>query len=247
VRPGESPDRSQVRNMFGAIAGRYDLLNRVLSLGWDAGWRRKAAAAVPDAYEPGAVLVDVCAGTGDLAVELARSRPAGLVVCADFSHAMLLRADAKLSRHALAGRYALVEANALSLPFGDGSVSAATVAFGVRNFSDRAAGCREILRVLRPGGRLVILEFSRPEGKVLPRLYALYLNRVLPRVGDWVSGQRGPYRYLARTIEEFPDAAGLAGVLREAGFAAVGWTPLTGGIVCIHTAIKGPVGASSPP
>jgi demethylmenaquinone methyltransferase / 2-methoxy-6-polyprenyl-1,4-benzoquinol methylase len=237
LHSGKGPDRSQVRAMFGAIAHRYDLLNRVLSLGRDAAWRRKAAAAVPD-EEAGAVVLDICAGTGDLAAELARAHPGRLVVCADFSHEMLLRADAKLSRRLLAGRFALVEADALGLPFRDGTIHAATVAFGVRNFPDLAAGCREVFRVLRPGGRLVVLEFSKPEGKVLPRLYSPYLNRVLPRLGDWVSGQRGPYRYLARTIGEFPAPAALAGILREAGFAAVGWTPLTGGIVCVHTAIK---------
>jgi demethylmenaquinone methyltransferase/2-methoxy-6-polyprenyl-1,4-benzoquinol methylase len=237
VPAAESRDPARVRTMFGAVARRYDLANRVLSLGRDAGWRRRAAAEA--AGGPEEIVLDLCAGTGDLAVELALSHPGGLVVCADFAHPMLVRARAKLLRRRVASRCALLEADALRLPFRDRTVSAVVVAFGVRNFANLPAGLREILRVLRPGGRLVVLEFSRPTGKVLSRIYSLYLDRVLPRLGDRVSGERGPYGYLARTIGEFPDPPDLADVLREAGFAAVGWTPLTGGIVCVHTAIKG--------
>jgi len=234
---GESKDPARVRAMFGAIARRYDLLNRTLSLGQDLGWRRRAVAET--AVDAAGTVVDLCGGTGDLAVELARVLPRSLVVCADFAHPMLLRAQAKLARRGLASRCALLEADALRLPFSDGTVAAVTVAFGVRNFCDLDAGLREILRVLRPGGRLVVLEFSRPTSRFLSAVYSLYLRRVLPRVGDGVSGRQGPYRYLATTIGEFPEPPILAGILRESGFAAVGWLPLTGGIVCIHTAIKG--------
>jgi len=234
---GESKDPARVRAMFGAIARRYDLLNRTLSLGQDLGWRRRAAAEA--AVDAAGTVVDLCGGTGDLAVELARVLPRSLVVCADFAHPMLLRAQAKLARRGLASRCALLEADALRLPFSDGTVAAVTVAFGVRNFCDLDAGLREILRVLRPGGRLVVLEFSRPTSRFLSAVYSLYLRRVLPRVGDGVSGRQGPYRYLATTIGEFPEPPVLASILRDSGFAAVGWLPLTGGIVCIHTAIKG--------
>ncbi len=113
-----------------------------------------------------------------------------------------------------------------------------TVAFGVRNFADLRTGLSEILRVLRPGGKLAVLEFSQPHAPLLSPLYRLYLNRVLPRLGDGVSGRQGPYGYLARTISGFPDPASLAGRIREAGFAAVGWTTLTGGIVAVHVALK---------
>lgn len=237
MSPAENRDPARIRTMFGAVARRYDFLNRLLSLGRDVAWRRRAALEVSSG--PGDEVLDLCGGTGDLTVELARSRPAGFVICADFSHPMLVRAGAKLARLSLASRCALLEADALRLPFADGVFVAVTVAFGVRNFADLDAGLREILRVLRPGGRLVVLEFSRPKAPLLSALYSLYLDRVLPRLGDRISGRKGPYAYLARTIGEFPDPPTLAGILRDAGFAAAGWTPLTGGIVCIHTALKG--------
>jgi demethylmenaquinone methyltransferase/2-methoxy-6-polyprenyl-1,4-benzoquinol methylase len=233
----EERDPDRVRAMFGAVARRYDLLNRLLSARRDVAWRRRAAAEVAD--DAGGVVLDLCGGTGDLTAEIARSRPGALVVCCDFSHPMLVRARAKLSRAGLSSRCALLEADALRMPLPDGAATAVTVAFGVRNFSDLGAGLREILRVLRPGGRLVVLEFSRPTAPILSRLYSLYLDRVLPPLGDRISGQPGPYAYLARTIGGFPDPPAFAGILREAGFAAAGWTPLTGGIVCIHTALKG--------
>jgi demethylmenaquinone methyltransferase/2-methoxy-6-polyprenyl-1,4-benzoquinol methylase len=137
-----------------------------------------------------------------------------------------------------------VEGDALRLPFPDGSFDAVTVGFGVRNLADMTAGLGEILRVLSPGGRLVVLEFSRPTGPVLSRLYSFYLDTVVPRLGDGATGRRGPYLYLARTIGEFPAPDLFAGMIREAGFAAVGWIPLSGGIVCLHTAIK--AGSAAP-
>jgi demethylmenaquinone methyltransferase/2-methoxy-6-polyprenyl-1,4-benzoquinol methylase len=124
------------------------------------------------------------------------------------------------------------------LPFRNGSFDAVTVGFGVRNLSDMSAGFREILRVLAPGGRLVVLEFSRPTGPILARAYAFYLKTVVPWLGDGAAGRRGPYVYLARTIGDFPEPDHLAGLIREAGFDAAGWQPLSGGIVCVHTAMK---------
>ena len=238
----ESRDPELVRTMFGAISRRYDLLNRVLSLGQDVRWRRRAAAEAVAGLPPPVsteIVLDLCGGTGDLAVEIARCRSDIRVICADFAHPMLVRAAAKFARRGLAGRCLPLEADALHLPIADCALGIVTVAFGIRNFSDLDAGLREILRVLRPGGRLVVLEFSRPTAPLFSRLYAFYLHRVLPRLGDRVSGRRGPYGYLARTIADFPEPAMLAGLLRDAGFAAAGWIPLSGGIVCIHTAIKG--------
>jgi demethylmenaquinone methyltransferase/2-methoxy-6-polyprenyl-1,4-benzoquinol methylase len=223
--------------MFGQISRRYDLLNHVLSLNLDSGWRRSAAAAACPV--PGQRVLDVCGGTGDLSVALAQG-PAGasFVVCCDFSQPMLSRALPKFLEKQLADRCVTVLGDALRLPFRDGSFDAVTVGFGVRNLSDMGAGFREILRVLAPGGRLVVLEFSRPAGPVLSRAYAFYLNTVVPWLGDGASGRRGPYVYLARTIGDFPEPDLLAGMIREAGFAAVGWQPLSGGIVCVHTAMK---------
>jgi demethylmenaquinone methyltransferase/2-methoxy-6-polyprenyl-1,4-benzoquinol methylase len=151
---------------------------------------------------------------------------------------MLERAGPKLERAGVAGRTSVLCADALRLPFPDGGFDGVTVAFGVRNLVDPGAGFREIRRVLRPGGRLVVLEFSQPGGWPLAGMYRLYLNRLLPAVGDRVAGREGPYRYLARTIGAFPPPDILAGSIREAGFAAVGWRVLTSGIVALHSAWK---------
>jgi demethylmenaquinone methyltransferase / 2-methoxy-6-polyprenyl-1,4-benzoquinol methylase len=223
--------------MFGAIAGRYDTLNHVLSLSLDASWRRRAAAeACP---EPGLRVLDLCGGTGDLSIALLRSknRPS-VVACCDFARPMLARAAVKLERRGFSASSVTLEGDALRLPFADGAFDAVTVGFGVRNLADMRAGLLEMSRVLVPGGRLVILEFSRPSGPVLSRLYSFYLKQVVPRLGDGASGTTGPYRYLARTIADFPEPDLLAGVVRESGFSAVGWQPLSGGIVCLHTALK---------
>jgi demethylmenaquinone methyltransferase/2-methoxy-6-polyprenyl-1,4-benzoquinol methylase len=152
---------------------------------------------------------------------------------------MLQRAAVKFRRHRLADRCAVVEADGLRLPFADETFDAVTVGFGVRNLVDMDAGFKEMLRVLRPSGKLVVLEFSTPTASLLAPAYRFYLHRVLPRVGDGVSGRSGPYRYLATTISEFPEPAALAGRIREAGFGAVGWVTLSGGIVALHTALKG--------
>ena len=235
----ESPTRDarRVREMFGAIAGRYDVLNHLLSLNVDRSWRRRAVRELR--LGPGARVLDLCGGTGDLSVALARSHADAEIVCCDFSHPMLSLALTKFSRRGLSERCRIVEADGLMLPFADGAFDAVSVAFGVRNLADPDAGFREMLRVLQPGGTLVVLEFSQPTAAWIAPIYRLYLQQVLPRLGDGVSGESGPYRYLATTIADFPEPAVVAGSIREAGFAAVGWTTLTGGIVAIHTAVRG--------
>jgi len=231
-------DPRVVREMFDAIARRYDFLNHLLSLNLDRLWRRRAAREL--ASEPGDLILDLCGGTGDLSVEVARSAPDGLVVCCDYSHPMLARAAPKIRKKRIHEQCVLLEADGLRLPFPPGTFHGVTVAFGVRNLADMDTGLLEMLRVLRPGGKLVVLEFSSPSAPVLSSLYRMYLERILPRLGDVVSGRRGPYGYLSSTISGFPDPASLAGRIRELGFAAVGWTCLTGGIVAIHSARKGP-------
>lgn len=247
----DSREPARIRQMFSAIAARYDLLNRVLSFNLDRLWRRSAASELPG--DGGAFVLDLCCGTGDLALAAARQGRARTVVCCDFAHPMLVRAAGRLARRSRAGaRFHLVEADGLRLPFRDGSFDAVTVGFGLRNLADLDAGLREILRVLRPAGRLVALEFSRPTRPLVSAAYGFYLRRVLPAIGDAATGRRGAYRYLARTVERFDDAAALAGRLRDAGFAAAGWRSLSAGIVCVHTAFKGPLtprpkgGAGSP-
>jgi len=227
----------QVRRMFDGIARRYDLLNHVLSLTLDRSWRRSAALELPSG-EARRVL-DLCGGTGDLTLAIARASGPELVVCCDFARAMLDRAGPKFRRAGLAERCTRVQGDGLCLPFRAGTFDAVTVGFGVRNLADLDAGFREMARVLTPSGRLVVLEFSVPEPRLFGRLYGVYLQRVLPRLGDAVAGRCGPYGYLARTIAAFPDPATLAGRIREAGFQACGWRRMTGGIVAVHTAIKG--------
>jgi demethylmenaquinone methyltransferase/2-methoxy-6-polyprenyl-1,4-benzoquinol methylase len=236
MAPGVNREPHRVRSMFDAISRRYDLLNHLLSASQDRRWRRRAARELPDGDS--SEVLDLCGGTGDLSVEVARSGRASRVVCCDFSHSMLTRAREKFLRLGLERRCLILEADALRLPVASGRFDAVTVGFGIRNFVDMQAGFREILRVLRGGGRMVALEFSRPTAPVIRQLYGLYLRRVLPILGDAVSGRSGPYGYLARTIAEFPDPGGLAGKIREAGFAACGWTVLSGGIVAVHTAFK---------
>jgi demethylmenaquinone methyltransferase/2-methoxy-6-polyprenyl-1,4-benzoquinol methylase len=223
--------------MFDRIALRYDLLNHLLSANFDRGWRRAAATELQ--CDPGASVLDLCGGTGDMSVALARAGRAGRVVCCDFSHAMLAIAGAKFRKKRIEATCLLLEADGLRLPFAEGSFDAVTVAFGVRNFADLGAGLRETHRVLSRGGRLIVLEFSTPSAPLLGGCYRFYLNRILPRLGDGISGACGPYGYLARTISGFPEPAVLAGRIREAGFAACGWSTRTGGVVAIHTAIKG--------
>jgi demethylmenaquinone methyltransferase/2-methoxy-6-polyprenyl-1,4-benzoquinol methylase len=223
--------------MFGAIARRYDLLNHLLSANRDRAWRRAAARALGQAQR-GRVL-DLCGGTGDQSLALARERGVERVVCCDFAHAMLRLAQRKFARRALCDRLVPLEADALRLPFPAGSFDAVTVAFGVRNLADLDAGLREMHRVLRPGGGLVVLEFSLPGGRLLRRLYGFYLGWLLPRLGDRISGAAGAYGYLARTVGEFPPPADLSARIAAAGFAGCRWRSMSLGVVALHCAVKG--------
>ena len=228
--PVSDPDR--VRDMFAGIASRYDLLNHLLSGNLDRRWRRRTAETLPDGVER---VLDLAGGTGDLTLAVARCHPEARVICCDFCRPMLDRAGPKFRKHG--GSLARIEGDALRLPFADGAFDAVTVGFGVRNFADLDAGLREIRRVLAPGGTLAVLEFSQPDEGRAGRLYRGYLGRWLPKLGDGISGRRGPYGYLARTIGAFPDAPRLAGLVRQAGFRACDWEKRTFGIVAIHRAI----------
>ncbi len=211
--PSRTPggrDPAAVRAMFDRIARRNDLLNAVLSFGADARWRRRAAR-VADPGRSGRAL-DVACGSGRLALELGRLASAGLVVGLDFSPRMLEVA----ARAAPGPRY--VRGDALALPFPEGSFDAVTVAFGLRNLADPERGLREMLRVLRPGGRAVVLEFVRPGRGPVGRAYRAYLRHLLPRIGGWVSGDRQAYRYLSDTVDAYLAPGELVGLAAAAGW-----------------------------
>ena len=232
---GARDKRSYVRTMFSEIAPRYDLLNHLLSFNIDRVWRRKAIAALAGEQTPDGLFLDVCAGTLDVAIALARRRGfRGHVIGADFAEGMLKAGQAKTGRSAVFP----LTADALSLPLASASVDGAIVAFGVRNFADLDAGLREIARVLRSGGRFVILEFTTPPSALIRALYGFYSNRVLPLVGGLISGSRGAYRYLPESIARFPAAPELGERLRSAGFDNVSWELLTFGTVAIHRATR---------
>jgi demethylmenaquinone methyltransferase/2-methoxy-6-polyprenyl-1,4-benzoquinol methylase len=222
--------------MFAAIAPRYDLLNHLLSLNRDRAWRRRAVdVLLARAKSPAGLVLDSCAGTLDLAVELAgRARFEGNVLAFDFAYPMLARGVGKArGLPVLPGC-----ADALRLPIPDGCVDGAMVAFGVRNLADLGAGLREFARVLRPGAPLVILEFTTPRWQPFRALYLLYFRRMLPLIGRVVSKHGDAYSYLPASVLEFPDPDALSRLLEAAGFDAVRWENLTGGIVALHSATR---------
>ena len=226
------PEASTVRRMFAGVAPRYDLLNRVLSLGIDRRWRRDVVSDLK--LKPSDRVLDLCCGTGDLALELA---PHARCLACDFTWEMLTRAKEKSTRASQAGQALhLAAADALRLPFAADQFDAATVGFGVRNLEDLPAGLREFRRVLRVNGPLVILEFSQPIHPLLRLPYQAYLHGLLPLIGRMVSTRKEAYRYLAESIAGFPNPETLSAILAAEGFRNIHYRRLTGGIVAIHTA-----------
>jgi demethylmenaquinone methyltransferase/2-methoxy-6-polyprenyl-1,4-benzoquinol methylase len=222
-----------VRSMFGRLAHRYDLANHVLSLNIDRRWRRVTVERVRDVLcQPAAVVLDICCGTGDLLMALERERGAA-VWGSDFCHPMLVAAGEKIAR--INGRSRLFEADALMLPLADASLDLITVAFGFRNLANYEAGLVEIRRVLRPGGRAAILEFSQPPNRAFSVLYNWYSRHLLPRIGGALTGSAEAYRYLPESVRKFPSAQELADRMRHVGFRDVRFERLTGGIVALHT------------
>jgi demethylmenaquinone methyltransferase / 2-methoxy-6-polyprenyl-1,4-benzoquinol methylase len=224
----------QVRGMFDRIAGVYDLMNSAMTAGLHHEWRQRAVERAE--VGPGADALDVCCGTGDLALELRRRiGPDGRVVGCDFSEPMLELARRKSGDESLAVEFGW--ADALELPYGDASFDAVTVGFGARNLADLERGIAEMTRVLRPGGRLVILEISRPQRQPLAGFYSLWFDRLVPVLGQ-LAGDPEAYSYLPDSVRTFPDPEQLAGMLDEAGLTEIRWLLLAGGIVAIHSGTK---------
>lgn len=229
------PTAEKVKGIFANIAGRYDLLNSLTSLGMHRLWRRRTVREA--ALTPESVVLDLAAGTGDLSLELARVGQPASVLGTDFVPEMLEVAERKaVDWHGpTALRFEVQDAQALTLP--DATYDVVTIAFGVRNLPDRAADFREVLRVLKPGGRYLVLEFSRPRAWFRP-FYHVYLKLIVPALGGLIARDRESYTYLGDSIRRFPSQEELAAELRAAGFSDVHWHDMTFGVVALHVATK---------
>jgi demethylmenaquinone methyltransferase / 2-methoxy-6-polyprenyl-1,4-benzoquinol methylase len=224
----------EVRTMFDRIAGVYDLMNTAMTAGMHHRWRQRAAELAE--LEPGGAALDVCCGTGDLALELShRVGPEGTVVGCDFSERMLEAATSKAAERD-AANVRFEWADALELPYEDGSFDAATIGFGARNLEDLDRGLRELARVLRPGGRLVILEITQPQRPPLSAFFSLWFDRLVPMLGT-LAGDRSAYSYLPESVKRFPPPHGLAERMDAAGFGRIRYFVLAGGIITIHAGV----------
>ena len=229
---------AHVREMFGRIAPRYDLLNHLLSLDIDKIWRRRVAKRFSAVlHNPAARVLDLCCGTGDLALAFRKEAPIGAeIVGSDFVPEMLVRARAKAA--AFGAGISFAEADALALPFGGESFDLVSCSFGFRNLANYDRGLLEIFRVLKPGGFAAILEFAEPRGKMFGSLYRFYFRRVLPRLGGLISGNGSAYAYLPSSVSKFPSPEALQAQFERAGYTEVRFVRWTGGIVTLHTARK---------
>lgn len=229
----------RIRRMFGHIAPSYDLLNHLLSLNIDHYWRWRTTRLVPPRGE--GPILDLCTGTGDLALAYDRAGGGRVpIVGADFCHEMIVLARKKTHERAASGRVRYCEADAQRLPFPDDHFQITTVAFGLRNVTDTDRGLAEMVRVTRPGGRVAILEFSQPRGRLFGGVYRFYFRRVLPLIGQAISRSKdNAYRYLPASVLEFPDGEALAERLRRCGLTEVRWYPLTFGIATLYVGVKG--------
>ncbi len=239
-------DKSErrIREMFGEISGRYDFLNHTLSLGVDYSWRRKTVRAVPrDVAGP---ILDVCTGTGDLALAFwKRFQGRVRVVGADFTHQMLALAAAKRDRRGIPDRpgerepLTFLEADTQQLPFASDTFAAVSVAFGLRNVTDTRRGVREMLRVCRPGGQVLILEFGMPSNRVFGALYRWYFKSILPRIGQlFARNRQSAYHYLPNSVAEFPHGERLVALLEDCGLQHVTFRPLTFGVAGLYVGTK---------
>jgi demethylmenaquinone methyltransferase/2-methoxy-6-polyprenyl-1,4-benzoquinol methylase len=241
--PPVDKSEQRIRRMFGEISPRYDFLNHFLSGGTDWYWRWRTVRAAPPVGT--APILDVCSGTGDLALAYwKRGRGHVPVVGADFTREMLIIANKKAAKPQADGRvngveFVFLQADTQELPFPDEAFQIVSVAFGLRNVTDTARGLREMVRVCRPGGRVVVLEFSLPGNPILRGLYGWYFKNVLPRLGQWISGNsQQAYNYLPNSVSEFPYGERLADLMRDCGLASVTHTPLTCGVATLYVGVK---------
>ncbi|WP_280562740.1 MULTISPECIES: bifunctional demethylmenaquinone methyltransferase/2-methoxy-6-polyprenyl-1,4-benzoquinol methylase UbiE [unclassified Chromohalobacter] len=231
----EKADR--VAQVFHSVAARYDVMNDLMSFGVHRLWKRLTLERA--GVRPGHHVLDIAGGTGDLALKFSRLvGPRGRVVLADINASMLHVGRDKLLDNGVGDNAEYVQANAEALPFADNSFDCITIAFGLRNVTDKEAALRSMARVLKPGGRLLILEFSKPASAALSRLYDEYSFRVLPRMGEWVAQDGESYRYLAESIRMHPDQETLKAMMEDAGLERVEYTNMTGGVVALHRGIK---------
>jgi len=228
---GEQEAAHWVRGMFGRIAGRYDLLNHLLSFNLDKRWRKQTIERIADIAERrDARILDLCCGTGDVLAGIEKRRGA-TALGSDFCHPMLVEAKKKVASP-------LFEADALALPLADASLDLVTIAFGFRNLANYRRGLDELWRVMKPGGVVAILEFSQPRNRAFGAVYGFFSTRVLPVVGGMISGSREAYSYLPESIRKFPPAEELADEMKAAGFRRVEFERMTGGAVALHRAWK---------
>ncbi len=230
----EAATGAAVREMFGEVAPKYDFLNHLLSMGTDIAWRNATARSLQDVLaRPGSRVADVCCGTGDLSFSLC-SKSQGVILGTDFCHPMLSIARKKTG----ARRVHFLEADTMRLPFTDASLDAVTSAFGFRNLANYVRGIEEMCRVLKPGGKLAILEFSRVQWPIFGPMFRFYFRYFLPRIGAWISGVDGPYSYLPDSVSKFPDQDALAKMMRNGGFRDVHYRNFTGGVAALHVGEK---------
>ena len=226
-----------VRGVFDSVASRYDLMNDLMSGGVHRLWKRFTIEL--SAARPGQTILDIAGGTGDLAARFSRLvGPEGQVILADINAAMLEVGRDRLIDKGATGNIEVVQADAQALPFKDNSVDCITIAFGLRNVTDKVLALRSMLRVLRPGGRLLVLEFSKPTSALLGKVYDQYSFQILPAMGRLIAQDADSYRYLAESIRKHPDQETLLGMMEDAGFGECRYHNMTGGVVALHQGFK---------
>lgn len=235
VAKGEKAN--MVAGVFHSVAGKYDLMNDVMSFGIHRLWKRYTIDC--SGARRGQKVLDLAGGTGDLAAKFSRMvGPEGEVVLADINDSMLRVGRDKLRDMGIVGNVSYVQADAEKLPFEDNTFDLITIAFGLRNVTDKDAALRSMLRVLKPGGRLLVLEFSKPEVEMLSKAYDMYSFHIMPKMGEFIAKDKDSYQYLAESIRMHPDQETLKGMMEEAGFEQVEYHNLTGGIVALHRGYK---------